>query len=227
LCFDIGANLGDRTEVFIALGATAVAVEPQDYCLQRLRKKFRKSQRVIVVPKAVGDKDGEAEMMLSNFHPLSSLSSEWVNSVKAGHRLGGFSWDKKVIVPVTTMKRLIEEYGRPGFCKIDVEGFESQVLSTLSEPIDIVSFEYNPEFTDAAIRCVNHLSAIGMNHFNYSIGESMCFALENWNTPGGMCAILKSLPDNMVHGDVYAMSEDGYSRYISPRSAPAQLLANC
>ncbi len=215
LCFDIGANLGDRTEVFLALGATSVAVEPQDYCVRRLRKKFRKSQQVFVVPKAVGDREGTAEMMVSNFHALSSLSNEWVNSVKAGHRLGVYTWDGRVTVPLTTLKILIEEYGRPTFCKIDVEGFELQVLKTLSEPIDILSFEYNPEFTEAAIRCVHLLSGIRMDRFNYSVGESMSFALDRWITSREMCDTLASLPESMIYGDVYAASQEGYPRLVS------------
>ena len=36
LCFDIGANYGNRTKVFLRLGARVVAVEPQPSCCQVL-----------------------------------------------------------------------------------------------------------------------------------------------------------------------------------------------
>src|SRR5438874_1447653 len=40
LCFDVGANIGNRTEVFLDLGAHVIAVEPQDSCVQILERRF-------------------------------------------------------------------------------------------------------------------------------------------------------------------------------------------
>ena len=40
LCFDVGANIGNRTEVFLELGAKVICVEPQQACLQQLNKIF-------------------------------------------------------------------------------------------------------------------------------------------------------------------------------------------
>src|SRR5262245_14614026 len=37
LCFDIGANYGFKTEVFLSLGARVVAFEPQPDCCQELK----------------------------------------------------------------------------------------------------------------------------------------------------------------------------------------------
>ena len=40
LCFDIGTNIGTRIDVFLALGASVVAVEPQTICIKYLQKKY-------------------------------------------------------------------------------------------------------------------------------------------------------------------------------------------
>ncbi|MBK9250272.1 MAG: hypothetical protein IPM69_19725 [Ignavibacteria bacterium] len=37
--FDIGANIGNRTQIFSELGAKVVAVEPQSKCVTALKKK--------------------------------------------------------------------------------------------------------------------------------------------------------------------------------------------
>lgn len=85
LCFDVGANVGDRTELFLALGARVVAVEPQSACVEALARRF--GSRIELVPAALGPRPGEAELLVASYHTLSSLSSEWVAAVQASGRL--------------------------------------------------------------------------------------------------------------------------------------------
>ena len=44
-------------------------------------------------------------------------------------------------VPVTTLDQLILRYGRPYYCKVDVEGYEVEVFRGLTQPIPMISFE--------------------------------------------------------------------------------------
>ncbi len=204
LCFDVGANLGNRTEIFVELGAYVVAIEPQDVCMEELRTKYRDNERVTLVQKSVGDREGEGEIVLSSAHTLASMSREWIRSVKASGRFPDHKWDKVVRVEVTTLDRLIEQYGKPVFCKIDVEGFELQALKGLSHPIETISFEFVPEFISSTIDCIRHLCTIGRVHFNYSVGESMHLALPELVGQEEICKLLLSLPDRRIFGDIYA-----------------------
>lgn len=52
-CFDIGASYGYRTEAFLKVGASVVAVEPQKIS-NFLKKKF--GNKIQLVQKAVGAK---------------------------------------------------------------------------------------------------------------------------------------------------------------------------
>ena len=90
LCFDVGANMGNRVDVFLELGARVVAVEPQDDCCRELRRKYGTSERVEVVPKALGETNGEARLMISSASTLSTLSNEWIDTVTKSGRFSTY-----------------------------------------------------------------------------------------------------------------------------------------
>jgi len=91
MCFDIGANMGNRTKIFLKLGASVVAVEPQNKCIGFLEKFYGNNPDIHLVKKAVGTKEGLVEMMISNEHTLSSLSKEWVKAVSGTRRFSEYS----------------------------------------------------------------------------------------------------------------------------------------
>ncbi len=211
LCFDIGANFGLRTEIFLKLGAKVVAVEPQAVCMQKLQKKYGNNEKVTLIKKAISDNHGKEELMVSDSHTLSSMSKEWIDSIKSSSMFfvstQAFKWQKTATVAVTTLDRLIYKYGKPAFCKIDVEGYEYRVIKGLSEPIKAVSFEFTPtpEFILSAINIVEYLASIGEFQFNYSFGESISLVLKGWVESEEISNILLNLPKKTpVSGDIYA-----------------------
>ncbi|NBW88000.1 MAG: FkbM family methyltransferase, partial [Planctomycetia bacterium] len=74
LCFDVGANMGNRTKIFRRLGARVVAVEPQANCLAVLHRAFAEDPGVTVLAEAAGAAPGTATLFASDVHTLSSLS---------------------------------------------------------------------------------------------------------------------------------------------------------
>ncbi|MGM0367686.1 MAG: FkbM family methyltransferase [Actinomycetota bacterium] len=211
LVFDIGANMGSMTEVFLSLGARVIAVEPQDKCVGKLKGKYGDNQKVVLLQKAVSDSIGKDTLMISDSHTVSSMSKNWTDNLKSGDIFFGktsvFEWQKSREVETVTLDKLIKEYGKPVFCKVDVEGYEYKVLKGLTEPLDAVSFEFTPtkEFIRVAVNIVKHLSTMGSFEFNYSLGESVKLVLADWVGREEFEKILEQLPEKVsICGDIYA-----------------------
>jgi FkbM family methyltransferase len=204
LCFDVGANIGNRVKIFLKLNADVIAIEPQTECVGILNKVFGKNQQLKIIQTALGDREGEAEIMISDSSTISSMSPEWVNAVKNSGRFAEFVWDQVQKVPLTTLDKLIGQYGTPAFIKIDVEGFEYQVLSGLTRPVSMLSLEYVPEIIELTYKCIDYLQHLGNIELNYTIGETMQLILEEWTTPDEMKRLLSSISNGSeLFGDVY------------------------
>jgi len=179
--------------------------------MKKLVKKYRNNNKVILIHKALGSEEGKGNLIISNSHTVSSMSEEWIDCVKNSDMFftstSAFQWHKNVTVPITTLDKLIEKYGNPVLCKIDVEGFEYEVIKGLSWPIKMISFEFTPtpRLINLAIESIEHLSTIGDVQFNYSFGETMVFALSEWVNAEKICDILLSIPyKTAFSGDIYA-----------------------
>ncbi len=202
LCFDVGANYGNRTEVFLNLKANVIAIEPQPKTMLFLKRKFK--DKIIIEDRALGSQPGKSTLFLSTASTLTSMSKEWIDEVK-NKRFKHAEWNDKIEVEVTTLNELIVKYGKPDFCKIDVEGYELEVLKGLTHPIRIISFEYTiPEFIDRAIDCINYLNDLGKIICNFSPGETLTFELNEWLEPDEFITLFKTLPDKgIIDGDIY------------------------
>lgn len=202
--FDVGANYGNRIKAFLQLKANVVAVEPQESCYKFLRLMFGK--KIHLVTKGLGAKEETRNFFIADSSTVSTFSEEYIKAVKESGRFANNNWNKTAEIQMTTLDNLISQYGVPAFIKIDVEGFEKEVLSGLHQKIKALSFEYCvPEQINEALACI-HLLAVsnpGMK-FNFSVGETMKFELDNWANSSQMIELMKS--DRFMHtgfGDVY------------------------
>jgi FkbM family methyltransferase len=202
LAFDIGAHAGNRTRALLRAGARVVALEPQRAFHAFLARDL--PRRVTLLPLAAGARPGKARLVVSRLHPtVSSLADGFAERMAGDPGFAGVRWDAAETVEVTTLDALIAAHGLPRFVKIDVEGFEAEVLAGLATPVPWVAFECLPAAPEVAARCVARLSALGDYAFNLVPGERSVFALP-WTDAAGIAPALARAGANGRPGDVYA-----------------------
>lgn len=76
LCFDVGANIGNRVKIFLKLYLNVVAIEPQSECVKILKKVFGKDLHLKIIHAGLGNHEGKAELMISNSSTISSMSRQ-------------------------------------------------------------------------------------------------------------------------------------------------------
>ena len=129
LCFDVGANIGEKSEALLEAGSRVVAFEPNPVVLPELQARCSHRKNWTVVPTALGSGAAIATLYARESHGQSSLAAEWEGNV-----IGTYN------VPVVTLDSAIQCFGSPAFCKIDVEGWELEVLRGLTQPIPLMAY---------------------------------------------------------------------------------------
>lgn len=195
LVFDIGAHTGAHTDIFIALGARVVAVEPQAKYAALI------TRRAVVETVAVGSTRGRATLMLADGAPeLATVSTDWVESIH--ERFPDHAYTDTVSVPMETLDILIGRHGLPSFCKIDAEGHDAEVIRGLSTPLRGFQCEFAAEATDVPAEAIRLLSVLGDYSFALSYGTSM--KRSDWMTGERTTGMLRHLARD-AWGDLLAL----------------------
>ena len=203
IIFDVGANIGQKADFFIGIGAKVVCFEPQPNCVEVLHQKYGHNPQVTIVNKGLAEHPGEMQLSISSdLNVLSTFSDKW----KTG-RFAGVNWDQEVTVEISTLDEMIQLFGCPQFCKIDVEGLEYLVLKGLSQPIPCLSFEFTIEFIDDAKKSIAHLETLGYQKFNLAKGEDSHLALAEWVSSDRLFESISSSNEHQLWGDIYATLE--------------------
>jgi FkbM family methyltransferase len=163
LIFDIGAYDGHKTAAFLHLADKVVSCEPDKFNFRTLRIRFRNNRSAVLLEnQAVSDRTGTETYYIHHAgSAFNTLNPKWKQILEADQENRWnetIRFSEAVTVKLTTLDQLIGQYGRPGFIKIDVEGYELSVLKGLSQKVPYISFEcLLPDCQSELLDCLHHL----------------------------------------------------------------------
>jgi len=216
LVFDVGANIGMYAEMFLSLGAHVIAFEPNPDLIPVLHR-VRPKSSVTVEWTGLGGAVGEADLSICAQDGLSTISSDRMNTLKSDKRYDGIRSTRTARVPVTTLDAMIAKYGTPAFIKIDVEGFEREVLAGLSALPSALSFEFQSDSLELAISCIHQKCFAPSARFNLILGNPLGwkprpieFALDQWVTAEVLDALLREgrIVEGVAYGEIFARATE-------------------
>lgn len=198
LCFDIGANIGKKSKIFLALGAKVIAFEPQNSCKSALEKIKQSNKNFDYHTLAIGSNNGVNELYLGNHCEVATLSNKFMNFYTSKD----IFWNKKEKTSVNTLNYIIKKYGIPQYCKIDTEGYELNILSSLSYKIPIIEFEFTEGFLEDTIKIIDLLQS-NQSQFNFILNEKTKFELNQWSSAEDFLKVFLNLPKKNLHGNIF------------------------
>jgi FkbM family methyltransferase len=192
--FDVGCNVGNKTLAYQSAGASVIGFEPQPEVAAVYQQRTGAPVEVIALA------DEESTKPFWRNQSGSGLSSMCKEFMDAWQPIRKDPWDEPVSIPTSTLDHMISKYGRPYYIKLDVEGFELQVLQGLSQPVEIISLEWSTPCKEAGYACLDYLGRT--NYYNFVIGDSLEFISPIWRNYKEISKFLNQYTSLEV-GDVF------------------------
>jgi FkbM family methyltransferase len=194
---DVGANNGSKTEIFLNLASLVIAIEPDPVSARTLRKRFR-WKPVDVCEVAISNEPGRISFYsFGSGSAFNTASADWARCMIDGtnHMQFNLPEPASIDVDAETLANIVSKFGPVKYLKIDTEGFEDKVLSTLKVPIPLISMEFNfPQMWDAMVACIEHLLKIDARYrFNAAVTEPpVKFEIDEWATAEEFVCVVRS-----------------------------------
>lgn len=181
LIFDIGSNIGDFTNKCLETyeGCKVISIEPNDELIAHLKNRFH-NENVEILGFLVSGKSGElVDFYIGNVDTISTASVDWVEKSRF---ISTNSWSSPIKKETISLDDLIKKYGSPELIKIDVEGYEYDVIIGLSSKQNKICFEWAEEQYEAINKTCKYLESIGYLDFGFTYGDQFLLEPEKWTT---------------------------------------------
>jgi len=182
LVFDIGANVGKWTKSNLDTYDKIISIEASEKTFKKLQQNCNNPKIVALNYAVCNNNFNDILFYEAQEDVLSTINKEWLTS--SSSRFFNKPY-KETMCKTITIDKLINEYGKPDLIKIDVEGGEFECISSLSQKVNLLCFEWASETNNITFNCLEYLSKIGFTEYyiqhqdNYTFRPSIFYSKEN------------------------------------------------
>ena len=170
--FDIGANVGNWAKANMHKCEKIIAIEASPITFNKLVDNCKDTD-ITLLNYAVCNNNGEdITFYHANCDVLSTMNKEWLTSENSRFCNQEYT---QIRCKTITIDNLIKTYGLPELIKIDVEGGEYQCISSLTQKVRILCFEWASELNEITFNCIDYLSTLGFTKFYMQNGDDYRF----------------------------------------------------
>lgn len=204
---DIGANIGNHSRYFAGKFKKVVAFEPNPLIVEILKFNTKSFSNVSILECAVGNFQGTSPIFgtQTNIGGFSVLQ----NRISVNEQTPSNQYPSNAI-QVITLDSMIDDLGNLEFIKIDVEGFETQVIEGAAQSIrkfkPVIAFEQWPkDFINSHSSAIELLTEMGYLFYRQSDYSSSANAISKmlqklWQTSLGIKRVYFNLTQEVPPG---------------------------
>jgi FkbM family methyltransferase len=160
--FDIGSNIGNWSLANINNCDKIICIEASPKVFNRLSN-FVKNDKIILLNYAVCNNNGnDIVFYQAEADTLSTINKEWLVDSKSRFYRQPYT---EIVCKTITIDNLINKYGLPDLIKIDVEGGEYECISSLTQKVNLLCFEWASETNDITVKCLDYLFDLGFTQY--------------------------------------------------------------
>lgn len=173
ILFDIGANHGQYTDAQMKNYSLIILVEANPNLWIQLREKYKDNQTIMIIQAIASNKPKET-FYVSNADQISTADPEWVHQSRFTK---DYTWQPVEGIQTISLDTLVGHFPNVQRIKIDVEGYEYNVIQSLHTKVPELCFEWAEEKKDEILMSLAYLHSLKFTKFHIQYQDDYTYSV--------------------------------------------------
>jgi FkbM family methyltransferase len=170
--FDIGSNEGRWSLANVNSCNKIISIEASPITFNKLVYNCNNDKIILLNYAVCNNNNNDITFYHAKCDVLSTINKDWLT--KNTSRFYNQPYIE-IRCKTITIDKLIEQYGVPDLIKIDVEGGEYECISSLTQKVNLLCFEWASETDDISFKCIDYLFNLGYTEYYIQMEDDYLF----------------------------------------------------